>query len=51
VARIRGWRRWHFILKSASASEFPRLFRLCDNALRSTSTLRVIVDVDPVTML
>jgi len=69
IARLRGWHRWHFIIKApppparesppqatsqeaaASQDELARLFRLCEPSLRPTGNLRIIVDVDPVTML
>jgi len=56
LAKIRGWHRWHFVLKTpppeeGREDEMLRLFRLCAAAFKPGGKCRVIVDVDPVTML
>jgi len=57
LAKIRGWHRWHFVVKTpppeeeGGEDEMLRLFRLCAAAFKPGGKCRVIVDVDPVTML
>jgi len=51
VARIRRRHRWHVLIKSPTARSLHRLLEQVEGLLRGPSGAKVLVDVDPMSML
>jgi primosomal protein N' (replication factor Y) len=51
VAKIRGEYRWHILVKAPGSSLIHEIANTCRERLRSTGKVRVVVDIDPYSML
>jgi len=51
LAKIRGEYRWHILVKAGSSALLHKIVRACRDNLKSSNKIKVIVDVDPYSML
>ena len=51
IAKLRGYYRWHILIKAPTTTKIHEVARQCEEHLRSTGKVRVTSDVDPYSML
>jgi primosomal protein N' (replication factor Y) len=51
ISKIRGNYRWHILVKAPNAKTLHDIAKSCNDYLRSSKKVRVVVDVDPYSML
>jgi len=51
IAKLRGYYRWHVLVKAPTSARIHEVARRCEEHLRSTGKVRVTSDVDPYSML
>jgi primosomal protein N' (replication factor Y) len=51
IAKLRGYYRWHILVKAPTTTKIHEVARQCEEHLRSTGKVRVTADVDPYSML
>jgi primosomal protein N' (replication factor Y) len=51
IAKLRGYYRWHILVKAPTAAGIHEVAGQCEEQLRSSGKVRVVADVDPYSML